>query len=142
MIDQLIAVLDSLAAGLPSLLGHFFATLALLAGAIAIYMAVTPFRERAMVEAGNAAAGTVLAGAIVAMAIPLAALLATSGLFIDIVVWGIVTLLLQLMTVGLVSLLLHGLRARIEAGNVAAAMVLAAAQIAVGLLNAAVMVPN
>ncbi len=142
MSDQFMTIIDNLAAGLPSLLGHFFATLLLLAAAVAIYMAVTPFRERALVEQGNAAAGTVLAGAIVAMAIPLAVLLATSGLIVDIIVWGVITLLLQLMTVGLVSLLLHGLRKRIDAGNVAAAMVLAAAQIAVGLLNAAVMVPN
>ena len=35
-----------------------------------------------------------------------------------------------------------GMRARIEANNIAAAMVLAATQIAVGILNAAVMVPN
>jgi uncharacterized membrane protein YjfL (UPF0719 family) len=34
------------------------------------------------------------------------------------------------------------MRARIEANNIAAAMVLAATQIAVGILNAAVMVPN
>jgi putative membrane protein len=142
MSDQFMTIIDNLASGLPTLLGHFFVTLALLAAAIAIYMAVTPFRERALVEEGNAAAGTVLAGAIVAMAIPLAMLLATSGQVIDIVVWGVITLLLQLMTVGLISLLLHGLRRRIDAGNVAAAMVLAAAQIAVGLLNAAVMVPN
>lgn len=142
MKDQLTAILNGLASGLPTLLLHFFVTLALLAGAVAIYIAVTPFHERTRVEEGNAAAGTVLAGAILALAIPLATLLATSGAVIDILVWGVFALLLQLMTVGLVSLLLHGLRRRIDAGNVAAAMVLAAAQIAVGLLNAAVMVPN
>ena len=41
----------------------------------------------------------VLAGAIVGIAIPLAAMLATSGVILDIVVWGIVAVILQLLTV-------------------------------------------
>jgi uncharacterized membrane protein YjfL (UPF0719 family) len=39
-------------------------------------------------------------------------------------------------------LVLRNLRAAIEAGNIATALGLAAAQVAVALLNAAAMVPN
>ncbi len=134
-------VLDALGVGLPALLLHFVLVLALLIVGIVIYMAVTPFHERELMRAGNSAAATVLGGALVALAIPLAALLATTGPLLDILVWGIVAVLLQLVTVGILSLLMRGLRTGIEAGQVAAAIPLVAAQIAIGLLNAAAMVP-
>jgi putative membrane protein len=135
-------VVAALGQGLPHLLPHFLATLALLAAGVAIYMAVIPLHERAEIERGNVAASVVLAGAIVALALPLAAMLATSGALIDIVVWGAVAVVIQLLTVGVASLVFHRLRKTIEGGNVAAALVLAATEIAVGILNAAVMVPN
>jgi len=114
----------------------------LLAIGVAIYIRLTPFREREMVAGGNAAAGTMLAGAILALAIPLAAMLATSGTPVDILVWGAVALILPLLTLGAVALGMRNFRGMIEGGNVAAAITLAGAQIAVALLNAAAMVPN
>ena len=135
------AIIDALGSGLPMLLLQFLLVLALLVVGILIYMAVTPFHERELVRNGNAAAATVLGGALVALAIPLAALLATSGSFLDILVWGVVAVLLQLLTMAIVSHLLRGMRAMVEDGQVAAAIPLVAAQLSIGLLNAAAMVP-
>ena len=135
------AILAALGAGLPMLLLQFLLVLALLVAGIFIYMAVTPFHERDLLRNGNPAAATVLGGALVAMAIPLAALLATTGALLDILVWGVVAVLLQLLTVTILLHLLRGMRAMIEAGQVAAAIPLVAAQISIGLLNAAAMVP-
>ena len=135
------AILDELGGGLPMLLRQFLLALALLVVGIFIYMAVTPFHERELLRNGNPAAATVLGGALVAIAIPLAALLATTGVLLDILVWGVVAVLLQLLTVVIVSHLLRGMRAMIEAGQVAAAIPLVAAQLSIGLLNAAAMVP-
>jgi putative membrane protein len=135
------SILSALGQGLPMLLLQFVLVLVLLIVGIAIYMAVTPFRERELLRQGNAAAATVLGGALVALAIPLAALLATTGALLDIVVWGVVALLLQLLTVAVVFQLLRGMRTMIEAGQVAGAIPLVAAQLAIALLNAAAMVP-
>jgi len=136
------AILDALGSGLPKLIVQFVTCAVLLAIGVAIYVRVTPFREREMVAHGNAAAGTMLAGATLAMAIPLAAMLATSGTFLDVLVWGIVALILQLITLGVVALVMRNFRTMIEGGNIAAAVTLAGAQISVALLNAAAMVPN
>ena len=136
------AVLGSVATGLPYLVIQLVATLLLLAIGVAIYSAVTPFSERRLLGEGNAAAGTVLGGATVALAIPLATILATTGSLLAIVIWGVVALVLQLLTFALVSLLLRNLRAQIEAGHVGPAVVLAASHIAVALINAAAMVPT
>jgi putative membrane protein len=135
------ALLDALGSGLPIVLLQFLLVLALLVAGIFIYMSVTPFQERELVSRGNPAAATILGGALVALAIPLAALLATTGAFLDILVWGVVAVLLQLLTVVIVSHLLRGMRAMVEAGQVAAAIPLVAAQLSIGLLNAAAMVP-
>jgi putative membrane protein len=133
--------LNVLGQGLPMLLLQFVLVLVLLIVGIAIYMAVTPFRERELLRQGNAAAATVLGGALVALAIPLAALLATTGALLDILVWDVVALLLQLLTVAVVFQLLRGMRTMIEAGQVAGAIPLVAAQLAIALLSAAAMVP-
>ena len=135
------AILDALGSGLPMLLLQFVLVLALLVAGIFIYMAITPFHERELLRNGNPAAATVLGGALVALAVPLAALLATTGALLDILVWGVVAVLLQLLTVAIVSHLFRAMRVMIEAGQVAAAIPLAAAQLSIGLPNAAAMVP-
>src|SRR6516165_10082720 len=119
------AIIDALGHGLPMLIVQVVACAILLAIGVAIYMRLTPFHEREMVASGNSAAGTMLAGAILALAIPLAAMLATSGTLVDILVWGAVALILPLLTLGAVALGMRNFRGMIEGGNVAAAITLA-----------------
>jgi putative membrane protein len=125
--------------GLPVLVEQLAVTLALLGIGIACYMLLTPFNERRLVRQGNVAAGVVVAGTLVALAIPLAATLATSVLTLDILLWSVVALVIQLATFVATTVMIRGLRAMIEAGNVAAALVLIGIQIAVALLNAGAM---
>ena len=143
----LTGITTALQTGLPELLLHFVSVLILWAVGVGIYTMVTPYPERGLpelelIERGNAAAGAVLAGAIIAIALPLATLLATSGQLVDILVWGVVAVLLQLLAMGVISMALRGPRRLVTAGNMGGAMVMVAAQIAVALLNAAAMVPN
>ena len=132
-------IFDTLRAGLPVLVLQFAVTLALLGLGVAVYMAITPFHETRLIREGNAAAGIVLGASLVALAIPLTATLATSRVTLDIVVWGLVALVLQLLAFACASLLIRGLRGMIEAGNLAAAWLLAGLQLAVALLNAGAM---
>jgi putative membrane protein len=132
-----ITILPLLGSGLSLLLLHLLTTLALLALGVLCYMGLTPFRERTLIATGNPAAGLVLAGTLVALAIPLAAMLATSQVWLDIVLWGLVAVILQLATFVLAVVFARNLRTMIEAGNVAAATVLVGVQIAIALLNAA-----
>lgn len=132
-------ILDSLGTGLPVLVLHLAATLLLLGLGIAGYMAITPFHERRLVAAGNPAAGTVLGGTVIALALPLAATLATSTAALDILIWGAVAVLFQLIAFAVAAMLVRNLRAQIEAGNTAAAMTQVGIQIAFALVNAAAM---
>jgi putative membrane protein len=135
------SIAGALGSGLPVLLLLFAICIALLVAGVAVYTKVTPFRERELLREGNVAAATVLSGAVIALAIPLAALLATTRTVLDIVVWGIVAILLQLVTVVIVCHLMRRMRLTVEDGSLAAALPIAAAQLAIALLNAAGMVP-
>ena len=132
-------VIGILSTGLPVLLAHFAVTLALLGVGVACYNAITPFHETGLMREGNTAAGIVLGGNFVALAIPLAATLATSLVTLDIVVWGVVALLLQLVAFVAAARLIPGLRGMIEEDNTAAACMLVGIQVAVALLNAGAM---
>ena len=137
--DTLSAMINALTTGLPVLLLHFVVTLVLLGLGVLCYMAISPFNERALIAQGNIAASMILGGTLIALAIPLAVTLANSEVALDIVLWGAVAMILQLLTLGLAIWLVKGLRPMIEAGNVAVAMGLVGVQIAVALLNAGAM---
>ena len=131
------AVLQSFLSGFPVLLLHFSVTVAMLAIGVAIYTAVTPFEELRLVREGNVAAAVSLSGAVLGMAIPLAFCMAGSVNVYDILIWGSVTLALQLLTYEVADVMLSGLPARIEAGELAPSLVLVAVKLAVAAINAA-----
>ena len=133
------AILPALTSGLPVLILQFAVTLGLLAIGGAVYGAITPFHELGLIRQGNTAAGVVFAGTLVALAIPLAATLATSLVTLDVVIWGSVALLIQLVAFATATALIRGLREMIEGGNVAAAWAVVGIQLAVALLNAGAM---
>jgi putative membrane protein len=130
-------IVEGLGDGVPVLLLHFTVTLLLLGAAMFIYLMITPFREHYLIIHGNVAAALLFAGAILALALPLAAMLAKADLLIDLVIWGIVALLIQLLAFGVACLFIRDLRHQIEAGNIAVAIALAGGQLAVAVINAA-----
>lgn len=83
MIDT---VLQSLATGLPNLIGQFVAAAIVYAAGIAAYLRLTPYHELDLVRGGNVAAAITLAGAIIGLAIPIGMTLATSVNLVDILV--------------------------------------------------------
>lgn len=135
----MLAAWNSVVAGLPVLIIHLAVTTAIFVVGLVVYIWVTPYRELALVRDGNAAAGIALSAEMLALVIPLAATMANSVSVPDILLWGTVAVILQLIAFGAVAVLLRRLPAAIERGEIASALVLAAAQISCGLLNAAAM---
>ena len=131
------AVLQSFLTGFPVLLMHFLVTIAMLVVGVAVYIWITPHKDLALVREGNIAAAISLSGAILGLAIPLAMSMSVSVNVGDIVIWGLLTLIIQLIVFRLSDLILPGLSARIEAGEVAAAMMLSAMKLAAAAVTAA-----
>ena len=130
-------VFQSFLNGLPTLLLHFSVTVAMLALGIGIYQWITPWREMDLIRSGNMAAATSFSGAILGLAIPLAFCMATSVSVLDIVIWGVVALVVQLITFRLTDIFLKGLPKRIEDGEMGAAILVVAVKLAVAMINAA-----
>lgn len=131
-------VVESLLQGVPVLLLHLATSVAVLVMALAIYMAITPYRAIALVRAGNTAAAVVLGGTAVSLAVPMAFCLAGAVNMWDILLWGIVTLAMQVVTSVLVDLLiLPSLPRRIASGDMAAASLVTGLKLAMAALLAA-----
>ena len=115
--------------------------LALVAEAVfvALYIKTTPHHEAALIKQGNAAAAISLGGALIGFTLPLASVIVHSVSLLDMAAWGAVALIVQLAVYLVVDFLLREISRRIEDGNVAAATTLAAASIAIGMVNAASM---
>jgi len=130
-------VIQSFLAGFPVLLLHFSVTLVMLGTGVTIYQWITPYHELDLIRAGNNAAAISLSGAIVGLALPLAVCMASSVSVWDIIIWGVVTLVIQLLAYRLGDAVLRGLPARIEAGEIGAAILIAAIKLAMAMINAA-----
>lgn len=131
------AVLQSLMAGLPVFLTHSAMTFAVLIAGVFLYVKVTPHDELALIRSGNVAAALSLAGAIVGMALPLAVSLSVSVSNLDILVWGFVATVLQIIAFRGVDFVLKDISARIEDGEMSAAVLLVAVKVATAMVNAA-----
>ncbi len=131
-------VVESLFQGVPVLLLHLAVSVIVLVAALWIYMAVSPYRQVALVRSGNTAAAVVLAGAAVSLALPLAFCLAGAVNALDIALWGIVTLSVQVIVAVLVDLLiLPNLPRRIASGDMAAAALVTGLKLSMAVLLAA-----
>ncbi len=129
--------IQSFLSGIPFLLTHFGVTIVMLVVGAFIYIKITSHDEMALIRDGNNAAAVSLSGAILGLAIPLAFCMANSVNVYDIVIWGLVTLVIQLATFWIIDLWLRDLSRKIEDGQVGTAILLASVKLAVASINAA-----
>ena len=113
--------------------------LVLLALFIAVYVRVTPYREIALIREGNMAAAYSLSGAVLGFVVPLGAVIQHSVNLLDMAIWGLVALLVQVAAFVVVKLVIPGLPRDIPADKASAGLFLGVLSLAVGLLSAACM---
>lgn len=137
------AAIQSFAHGFDNFLISTVAAAILLILSCIIYVLLTPMKEMQLLRDGNASAGLGLAGVIIGLAIPISSALATSLSLFDLLIWGVVALLIQLLAFRVVDLLLKDLPKRIENDEAGAAIVLIAVKIASAMIvGAALWVPT
>lgn len=129
--------IQAFATGFPITLLHFGVTTLILFLGAALYVLLTPHREITLIREGNAAAAVSLGGVLVGLALPLAVSLNASTSLIDIAIWGVSTVVVQLLVFRIVDLILRGLPQRIQEGEVAAAALLVGAKLATAIVLAA-----
>jgi len=118
---------------------YFAVAVVLLVAFIVVYIRATPWSEFALIREGNMAAAFSLTGAVLGFVAPLAAVVQHSVNVVDMAIWGLIALVVQVLAFVVVKLALPNLARDIPANNGAAGFVLGSLSLAVGLLNAACM---
>ncbi|UPT62725.1 MAG: DUF350 domain-containing protein [Hyphomonadaceae bacterium JAD_PAG50586_4] len=137
------APINAFVAGFPDFVIQLGVALGLFIASLIIYVIMTPHKELALIRAGNPSASLAFAGVVVGLAIPLGSCLAHSFGVWDLLIWGVVTLLIQLLAFRFADMFLRGLPRRIAEGDVAAAVFLMSVKIGLALiLSGAVADPN
>ncbi len=128
--------LESLANGFPYLIFYLLLVTAIYIVGLTVYVKLTPHKEIALIQEGNMAAAISFSGLVIGLALPLAACLVMKIGLIDVLVWGVVSTLLQLFLFRIADMVFAGMPARISDGEVAAATVLAAFKLAGSIILA------
>ena len=126
-------------ATLPLFLVYFALASLLMIAFVLIYTKITPYDEFALIKQGQIAPAISLSGAILGFVIALASVIKNSVDLVDMVAWGVVAGLVQLLAFAVVRLFFRGLTDGINQNNIAKALMLGVVAVAFGMLNAACM---
>jgi putative membrane protein len=131
--------LNSEFTGIIKFLAYFAAAIFMTILFLIIYIRITPYKEFELIDSGNTAAAYSITGALFGFIIPLASAIIHSVNFFDMVIWGFVALVVQVIIYLVVKLLYKGLADAIKEGVVSKGFFLGAVSLAAGILNAACM---
>jgi len=131
-------VFDSFA-GFDDFLVYLGVSLALTALFVAIYVRITPYREFQLIREGNMAASFSLSGSLLGFVIPLSAAVKYSVNLVDMAIWGLIALLIQVVAYVVVKLMIPTLARDITENKGAQGFFLGSLSLAVGILSAACM---
>lgn len=120
--------------GFPDFIIQLSVALGLFVASLTVYVLMTPHKELELIRAGNPSASLAFGGVVVGLAIPLGSCLAHAFGFWDLLIWGGVILLLQLLCFRFADMFLKGLPRRIAEGDVAAAVFLMSVKIGLALI--------
>ncbi|AWN46772.1 hypothetical protein DK419_11005 [Methylobacterium terrae] len=126
-------------AGLPDFLVYLGTGAGLTGLYLVVYTLATAHNELALIRRDVTAASVSLGGSLLGFTLPLAVAIYNARSVLDCLVWGLVALVVQVGVYWLVRLVLPDLSRRIEDDRIAAALLLGAASLAGGVLNAASM---
>lgn len=129
--------LDAWASGFPIALLHAAVALGVLVIGGALYALLSPHREVQQIREGNLAASLSFAGVVLGIALPIAFALSAAASTLEVALWGISVVMVQLLLFWITDVVLHGLPQRVKEGEIAAAALLVAARLSVAAIVAA-----
>ena len=135
MVEQLKSYLMDL----PEFLAFFVVSLVLMILFIAVYTNVTRHSEIKLIKENSVAAAIAFSGSIIGFALPLASAMISSRTILEMIIWGVVALIVQIVVYFLVRLPMPRVSERIENNEIAAGIWLGASSLTAGILNAASM---
>lgn len=133
-----LAISDSLA-GLTGFLAYFGVSLAFLILYCILYVRITPYAEYRLIRAGKIAPAISFSGAILGFVIPLASAVSHSVSLLDMVIWGAIAFVVQILVFFITQRIFSTLAQDMESDRIPSGIMLAIFSLAAGILNAACM---
>lgn len=137
MVEQLSSYLTDLT----DFLAFFVVSLLLMIVFVAVYTSITRHSEIKLIKENSVAAAVAFSGSMIGFALPLASAMISSRTILEMIVWGVVALIVQIVVYLLVRLPMPRVSERIENNEIAAGIWLGASSLIAGILNAASMTP-
>ena len=125
--------------GLHFFLLYFGIAVVLVALYLFVYALVTAHNEFDLIRQNVLSAAVSLGLSLIGFALPLSSAIVHARGVLDLIVWGLVALAVQIVVYWLVRLLVPNLSERIASGELSSALFLGAASVAAGIVNAAAM---
>ncbi len=133
------AQFGSFLASLSEFLIFFVAAAVLTIVFVLVYTRITKHNELDLIRKNSTAAGAAFSGSLIGFALPLASTMIHSVTVVEMVLWGVVALIVQVLVYFLIRLPMPRISERIEGDEVAAGIWLGACSLVAGILNAASM---
>lgn len=124
---------------LPEFLMFFGVAAVLVIIFVGVYSTVTRHNELKLIKEKSTAAAIAFSGSLIGFALPLASALENSVTIFELMLWGVVALIVQIVIYLLVRLPMPRISERITENEVAAGIWLGATSLVGGILNAASM---
>lgn len=125
--------------GLPAFVAYFCLAVALVIVFLLIYTRITPMNEFELIRKSVPGAAITLGLSLLGFALPLASAIAHTADLVDCAIWGVIALVVQIITFYAVRIPVPDLSGRIAAGELAPAIWLGLASLTAGVLSAASM---
>ena len=106
---------------------------------VVVYTRITKHNEISLIKNGSPSAALAFSGSLIGFALPVASTMISSNTVVELALWGLVALVVQILVYFLIRLPMPRISARIESGEVAAGIWLGAGSLVAGILNAASM---
>lgn len=106
---------------------------------ILIYSRITRHNEIDLIKKNSTAAAVAFSGSLIGFGLPLASTMIASTNVIEMTLWGLIALVVQVLVYLLIRLPMPRISERIEANEVAAGIWLGSCSLVAGMLNAASM---
>ena len=131
-------MLQSLA-GFPAFLAYFCVSLVAIVTYLLVYTWITHHDEYDLIRRNVPSAAVALGLSMLGFSLPVASAVAHAADIVDCIVWSIIALLVQIVAYYIARIPVPELSARIEKGEMAAAIWLGIASVTAGVLSAASM---
>jgi putative membrane protein len=125
----------------PAFAVYFIAAMLLCVAFVFSYTTFTPHHELDLIRAGNAAAAIEVGMSLIGFSAPLASAIYHAGSLLDLLIWGVVALVTQLVAYQLARLAHRNLAAGIAKNDMASGIFVGCVSVTAGILSAACMIP-